>query len=71
MVLQVIWHHLYSAKSAKSIGTLFSARNIIEARNVTSDPKDNFYAASDLLEKYTDAYLITGALEFLAWGCKQ
>jgi len=57
-----MWHHLHSTQSAKDVGTLYAARNILEARNVTADPKDNFYAASDLLEKFTAAYLVAGAL---------
>ncbi|XP_063404255.1 uncharacterized protein LOC134687728 [Mytilus trossulus] len=59
---QVIWKLLYSTSSARDQGTLYAARNTINARNVTQDPADDFYAASDLVEKVTTAYIITGGL---------
>ncbi|CAG2190496.1 unnamed protein product [Mytilus edulis] len=58
----VIWKLLYSTSSARDQGTLYAARNTINARNVTQDPADDFYAASDLVEKVTTAYIITGGL---------
>ncbi|VDI25295.1 Hypothetical predicted protein [Mytilus galloprovincialis] len=60
--LKVIWKLLYSTSSARDQGTLYAARNTINARNVTQDPADDFYAASDLVEKVTTAYIITGGL---------
>ena len=56
----MIWTLLYSTGSTADIGTLYAARNSINARNVTKDPGDNFYAASALLDKYTKALLVTG-----------
>jgi len=37
-------------------------RNAIDARNVSTDPHNRYYAASEFLDKVTDAYLINGAL---------
>lgn len=37
-------------------------RNAIDARNVSNDPHNRYYAASEFLDKVTDAYLINGAL---------
>jgi L1 cell adhesion molecule like protein len=53
---------LYSTLSARDTGTLYQVRNLIDARNVTKDPANNYYAAKELLDKFRDAYLINGAL---------
>ena len=58
----MIWYHLYSTLSARDTGTLYQIRNLIDARNVTRDPANNYYAAKELLDKFRDAYLINGAL---------
>lgn len=60
--LQVIWHHLYYTSSCRDKGTLYAARNMIDARNVTDNPHNNFYTCSEFLNKVTKAYLICGAL---------
>lgn len=60
----VIWKLLCKGNSHKDIGTLFAARNAINARNVTTDPHNNFYAADELLTKYSEAYFVAGALEY-------
>ena len=60
--VKVIWYHLYSTLSARDTGTLYQVRNLIDARNVTKDPSNNYYAAKELLDKFRDAYLINGAL---------
>lgn len=59
-----VWKYLYKTNSQKDIGTLYAARNAINARNVTQDPRHNFYAAEELLNKYTESYLLSGALHF-------
>ena len=58
----MIWFHLYSTLSARDTGTLYQIRNLIDSRNVTRDPANNYYAAKELLDKFRDAYLINGAL---------
>ncbi|XP_070564467.1 uncharacterized protein [Ptychodera flava] len=59
---KVIWHHLYSTASSKDIGTLYAARNATNSRNVSSDPHRDFYANAELLDKFTNAYVITGGV---------
>ncbi|CAC5412530.1 unnamed protein product [Mytilus coruscus] len=59
---------LYSTSLARDQGTLYAARNTINARNVTQDPDDDFYAASNLVEKVTTAYIITGGLTHFGMG---
>ncbi|CAB4018406.1 PREDICTED: uncharacterized protein LOC107345372 [Paramuricea clavata] len=60
---KVIWNHLYNTGSARDAGALYAMRNAIDARNVSNDPHNRYYAASEFLDKVTDAYLINGALE--------
>ena len=61
--MQVIFDHLYSISSARDTGTLYAARNAINARNVTKDPSKNFYAAEELMKNVLDAYLVVGAMK--------
>lgn len=65
----MIWHHLYSTSSARDIGTLYQARNAINARNVTKDPHSNYYAASEFLDKVLKAYVVAGGLEHFGMAC--
>ena len=60
--LQVIWTNLYSATSSRDTGTLFAARNITNARNVTAELVGNYYACALMADKFTEAYLVAGAL---------
>lgn len=56
---------LYSTSSSKDSGTLYAARNSINAKNVSTDPSSNFYASSELIDKFTKAYIVSGALHHL------
>ena len=62
-LLQVTWKTLYSTKSSKETGTLYAARNAINARNVTDDPSANFYASTELLNKFDAALITCGGLK--------
>lgn len=55
--LQVIWHYLYDTSSCRDKGTLYAAQNVIDARNVTDNPHNNFYACSEFVNKVTRAYI--------------
>ncbi|XP_072181183.1 uncharacterized protein [Diadema setosum] len=61
---KVIWKHLYDASSAADTGTLYSARNFLQARNVTTNPMDNINAAADLMMKFTTALVLAAALHY-------
>ncbi len=61
---QVIWLHLYDTTSSGDKGTLYAARNFLEARKVTSDPMRNINAAADLISQYTVALVIAAAMEY-------
>lgn len=65
---QAIWYHFYDTKSARDTGTLYAMRNEIDARNVSNDPHNRYYAAAEFLDKVTDAYLINGALVHFGMG---
>ena len=60
---QVIWFLLFSTQSARETGTLYAARNSVDAKNVTNDPHTDFYAAAELLRKFSVAYIVCGALD--------
>ncbi len=53
---------LYSSKSAKSTGTLYAARNTVNARNVSNEPSDNLYASTELLNTFDSAYIACGGV---------
>ena len=61
--LQVIWKVLYSTTSSKDTGTLYAARNKINAKNVSKDPASNYYGSSELVDKFTKAYIVNAALD--------
>nr|XP_054763564.1 uncharacterized protein LOC129270188 [Lytechinus pictus] len=61
---QVIWKQLYDAASGADKGTLYSARNFLEARNVTTNPMANINAAADLIEKYTTSLVLAAAMQY-------
>ena len=52
-----MWKILYSVKSASDIGTLYQARNFLNARNVPVDPTKDVNVCEEFLTKYDDALL--------------
>ena len=50
--------------SAGDVGTLMFCRNNLGAKNLTSDPMKDVNAARDFLDKWTEALILTAALEF-------
>ncbi|XP_053398801.1 uncharacterized protein LOC123541335 [Mercenaria mercenaria] len=61
-LLKVIWNILYSTQSSRETGTLYAARNALDAKNVTNNPADDFYASAELLNKFSSAYIICGGI---------
>lgn len=61
-IFQVIWKNLYSIRSARDSGTLYAARNLINARNVSADPSTDYYASAAMMDKFSKAYIIAGGL---------
>jgi len=57
--MEVIRHLLYNPSSAMDIGTLFQARNFLNARAVPGSPMKDINACEELLFKYADALIIT------------
>ena len=60
-----MWHILYDASSAMDIGTLFQARNFLNARTVPASPMKDVNACEELLMKYLEALTITAFRTFL------
>ncbi|XP_061182759.1 uncharacterized protein LOC133191089 [Saccostrea echinata] len=63
-LLKVTCSQLYNTSSARNQGTLYAARNTLNSRNVTQQSSQDFYACSDLVEKVTTAYIVTGGLQY-------
>eukprot|EP00794_Sanderia_malayensis_P002024 gene2024-2301_t len=57
--LPVIWSILYDSKSAADQGTLYSAKNFLNAKNVPSNPMHDIDATYDLIQQYTEALIVT------------
>lgn len=62
--MQVVWQNLYDTSSSADKINLYSARNFLEARNVTKDPMKDVNAASDLLETYTKSLVVAAAMKY-------
>lgn len=56
---------LYSSKSAQDKGTLYAAKNFLNASNVPVDPMKDVNGATDFLWKYTDAMILSACLDTL------
>ena len=53
---------MYSTKSSKDVGTLYSARNSVNAKSVTNEPSENIFASTELVNKFDSAYITAGGL---------
>lgn len=61
---KVIWYHLYKKESGACVGTLAHARGYLGATNVPEvDPQKAYYQSAALVDKFTNAYIIAGALD--------
>jgi L1 cell adhesion molecule like protein len=52
---------LYTPKSARDKGTLYQLRNVLDRKNVVSNPKKDFHACHDFLQTVVDGYIIAAA----------
>ena len=60
---QAIWFHLFKKESSSNTGTLAQAKGFLGVTNVPDlDPQKSFYPCSDLLDKFSEAYITAGAL---------
>jgi L1 cell adhesion molecule like protein len=64
-LLTAIWKILYNTKSVSDKGTLFQIRNLLNRRNVSKSPKENFDACDDLFNTALDGHIIAAALSYL------
>ena len=56
---KLVWDVLYDPASSADVGTLFQARNFLNARNVKRDPMKCVNACEDLMMKYSEALIVT------------
>lgn len=61
-----MWSIFYDTKSATDIGTLYQARNFLNARNVTKEPMKCVNASEEMLLKYVEAILLAAYDLFLS-----
>ncbi|XP_019863233.1 PREDICTED: uncharacterized protein LOC109592137, partial [Amphimedon queenslandica] len=65
ILLEIIWKRLYSTVSITDHGTLQQLRNLINRRNVVSDPKKDVNATEDFLNLVTTSYVLCVAMQKL------
>ena len=63
--LQAIWKHLYNTKSFSEHGSLYQLRNLINRRNVVSNPVDNFNACDDFFDTVVTSYVLVACMLIL------
>ena len=61
--VRVIWRHLYSGSSVMDGGTMYQLCNLVDRRNVISNPKDNEAACEDFMLTVTKAHILAAAME--------
>ena len=54
----MIWHLLYDTQSGANLGTLYQARNFLNARSVPKSPMKDINACEELLLKYCESLTI-------------
>ena len=59
----MIWTRLYKTDSSQDGGTLYQLRNLINRKNVVSDPKKDMNACEDFLELITNAHILAAAMQ--------
>ena len=59
-IIFLAWKLLYDTSSSGDLGSLYSFRNILNARNVTGDATKTYYANDELMRTTTNAYLLLG-----------
>ena len=63
MQLQVIWKRLYKFSSSKDVGTLYQLRNLINRRNVVSDPTRDVTACEEFFLLVVEAHILYAAMD--------
>lgn len=59
-LLRLIFKVLYDVDSSSDCGTLYACKNVINARNVTTNVGKDYHAGSELVNHVTQAYVISG-----------
>ena len=59
---------MYDTNSAADIGTLYQARNYLNARSVPSSPMKDINATEELIQKYSETLILTAFEELKTTG---
>ena len=59
-LLTLMWKVLYNNSSNSDHGTLNNCKTLLNAVNITSEPKKDFYKHGALADKVTQAYVVMG-----------
>lgn len=60
--MQVIWKRLFSTASGMDGGTLYQLKNLINRRNVVSEPKKDMNACEDFFVLVVEGHIVTAAM---------
>ena len=63
LLFQCVWKGLYSTASVSDGGTMYHLRNLINRRNVTSDPSHNVDPSEDFFITIVEAYILNAAMD--------
>ena len=61
--VKVIWRRLYNTSSLMDGGTLYQLRNLVNRRNVVSEPKNNTSACEDFMLTVTESHVLAAAMD--------
>lgn len=61
-LLRLIYKLLFDSKSSSDIGSLYSCKNLIDAKNVSGDAGKDFYPCAELVDNVTTAYVVIGKI---------
>ena len=67
--MQAIWKRLYNTKSFSDYGSLYQLRNLINRRNVVSNPMDDVNACDDFFNTVVTCYVLVACMQMLGMDC--
>lgn len=62
LLFQCVWKRLYSTASVSDGDTMYHLRNLINRRNVTSDPSHNVDPSEDFFITIVEAYIFNAVM---------
>jgi hypothetical protein len=65
VLLEIIWKRLYKTSSCIDQGTLYQLRNLVNRRNVVSDPHKDVNACEDFLLLVVKCHVVCATMKYL------